>query len=184
MAEPGRELDVSVRHRIVAATVLVAALAGAAVGLADFPWHAGASQPTRREAERRAVVAAAFLPQRPPAATAAAATKPPRIAGHGAAKPRAPRPREVAPHPPAGQRTTIARRVERQDGSVERQNGSVDARYAQDVARYCAPGLAGLVCRETVKWRLCSGRWNRRPEPDARRCCVEEERCSGLAATG
>lgn len=50
------------------------------------------------------------------------------------------------------------------------ENGSIDQLYEQRAAAECAKGLTGLLCREILHNKLCSGRWSANPPPGQSRC--------------
>lgn len=54
--------------------------------------------------------------------------------------------------------------------SSQPENRSIDQLYEERAAAECAKGLSGLVCREILHNKLCSGRWSANPPAGQSRC--------------
>lgn len=56
--------------------------------------------------------------------------------------------------------------------TVRAEGNRIDELYRKRVAATCAPGLAGLFCREKIRFCLCDGRWTAERVPGMTRCHV------------
>jgi hypothetical protein len=82
-----------------------------------------------------------------------------------------PPPAAVAPSPaPAPRpRESLVPRAPLQTAPLSGR-ASIDQQYAEQTARLCSSGMSGLRCRDTVRRRLCNGRWTNTPPPGQTVC--------------
>jgi len=60
---------------------------------------------------------------------------------------------------------------------------SIDDSYQAIVKKECRPGFFGILCGESVRWRLCDGRWNEGDKPGETRCQLGRKSGAGWTQT-
>ncbi|MGE5468600.1 MAG: hypothetical protein ACM3Y9_14355 [Ignavibacteria bacterium] len=150
--------------RIIAGAALLAALTGAGITALDYPWQMNVAKRGRDDAGRRVMVSLALAAR--PSSPAPLPTATPAAQGSAEAP-------KAAPAPKA-ERAAAPRHASRRPKRAmppPAQAVSGDRQYQREVAA-CEAGLAGLVCREKLKWRLCRDRWQTAGQPGAGPCRV------------
>ena len=180
--ERSNRFHVPIQHVIAACGVVLAVLAGIGLAVIDTPMPTDfAARALRSGGQTIPSSPVALAPVLPPsaahhpgpgatAAKTAAGTTPSRAAA------RCPK---IAVHPVAKAGTAKKPRKTQPPAILVAQlppaaanPPSIDDQYKHIVRKKCSFGALSLLCRETVRWQLCNGRWRDDAKPGATRCYV------------
>lgn len=175
---PGFSFPMALEHKIATGAVVIAVLAGFGLAAIDYAprWRTTGKQPI------------AVLPTVPSTS---------RVVGPVTKQPHAvqPAPRAQAqassaeavpsvtatsskadPHRAKtakdGNRTKKPRWIVSAQAAVAMKPPSIDDQYNTAVRLECSRGIVGLLCRESLRWRFCDGRWHDGHRRGETRCYV------------
>lgn len=173
--EPGAGFQVQIASAIAVCGMLLAVIVGVGMTAIDYPLHGViGARPSLPPVAASPIAAALPPPVSSPARVAPEASAP--VAAGPSAAAALPK-REAPPARVANARkgTGRTRAVAVAAGhrpAVTREAPSIDDSYQDLVRKECRSGIVGILCGESVRWRLCDGRWNNGDRPGETRCQV------------